>query len=71
LLDLVASVDSVSSRSEARRLIEQHAVTIDGEPCEDPRMSTDGTEGKTIQIGPTRFYRIVVGPTATSGSPGL
>lgn len=71
LLDLVASVDSVSSRSEARRLIEQHAVTIDGEPCEDPRMSTHGTEGKTIQIGPTRFYRIVVGPTATSGSPGL
>jgi tyrosyl-tRNA synthetase len=71
LLDLVASVDSVRSRSEARRLIDQHAVTIDGESCEDPRMSTDGTEGKTIQIGPTRFYRIVVGPTATSGSPGL
>ena len=64
LLDLVASVGSVRSRSEARRLIEQHAVTMDGELCEDPRMSTDGTEGKTIQIGPTRFYRIVVGPTA-------
>jgi tyrosyl-tRNA synthetase len=64
LLDLVASVDSVRSRSEARRLIEQRAVTIDGELCEDPRRSTAGTEGRTIQIGPTRFYRIVVGPAA-------
>jgi len=64
LLDLVASVDSVRSRSEARRLITQNAVKIDGVLSNDPWMSTGDTEGKTIQIGPTWFYRIVVGPTA-------
>jgi len=59
LQDLVASIPSVSSRSEARRLIEQRGVRIDGEVWADPKMSTDGAEGKTIQIGPTRFFRIV------------
>jgi len=64
LLDLVAAVPSVRSRSEARRLISQGAVTIDDEVKTDPRMSTDGTAGKMLRIGPTRFYRIVAGPTA-------
>jgi tyrosyl-tRNA synthetase len=59
LQDLVASVTTVSSRSQARRLIEQRAVKIDGEVWDDPKKSLDGAEGRTIQIGPTRFYRIV------------
>jgi tyrosyl-tRNA synthetase len=59
LLDLVASVATVSSRSQARRLIEQRAVKIDGEVWDDPKRSLDGAEGRTIQIGPNRFYRIV------------
>jgi tyrosyl-tRNA synthetase len=58
LQDLVASVPSVNSRSEARRLIEQRGVRIDGEVWADPKMPTEGAEGKTIQIGPTRFFRI-------------
>jgi tyrosyl-tRNA synthetase len=58
LQDLVASISSVSSRSEARRLIEQRGVRIDGEVWADPKMLTEGVEGKTIQIGPTRFFRI-------------
>jgi tyrosyl-tRNA synthetase len=59
LQDLVASVTSVNSRSQARRLIEQRAVKIDGEVWDDPKRNLDGVEGRTIQIGPTRFYRIV------------
>jgi tyrosyl-tRNA synthetase len=58
LLDLVASSDAVRSRSEARRLIEQHAVEIAGKVWDDPLSSTGDTEGDTIQIGRTRFYRI-------------
>jgi tyrosyl-tRNA synthetase len=58
LLDLVASSDAVRSRSEARRLIEQHAVEIAGKVWDDPLSSTGDTDGETIQIGRTRFYRI-------------
>ena len=58
LLDLVGSADAVRSRSEARRLIDQRAVKVDGSTWDDPSASTDGADGKTIQIGKTHFYRI-------------
>jgi len=62
MLDLVASVDHVRSRSEARRLIEQRAVSIDGSTWENPLASTDDADGKTMQIGKTHFYRIRIEP---------
>ena len=55
LLDLVGSADAVRSRSEARRLIDQRAVKVDGSTWDDPSASTDGADGKTIQIGKTHF----------------
>jgi tyrosyl-tRNA synthetase len=58
LLDLVASAGAVRSRSEARRLIEQRAVKVDSSTWDDPSATTDDADGKTIQIGKGRFFRI-------------
>jgi tyrosyl-tRNA synthetase len=60
LLDLVASAGTVSSRSEARRLIEQRAVRVDDSTWDDPSATTDTADGKIVQIGRGRFYRIQI-----------
>ena len=71
LLELVASSGAVKSRSEARRLIEQKGVRIDGQVRTDPLTSTDGLGSSTIQIGRTHFYRLrpksEPGPSAGTG----
>lgn len=58
LLELVASSGVVSSRSEARRLIEQRGVRVDGEPWTDPLASTAPIGTSTLQIGRLHFYRL-------------
>jgi tyrosyl-tRNA synthetase len=58
LLELVAASGVVASRSEARRLIEQRGVRVDGEPWTDPHASTDPIGTSTVQIGRSHFYRL-------------
>ena len=47
----------VGSRSEARRLIEQQGVKIDGIPVEDLNVVLN--EGNILQVGKRRFLRLV------------
>ena len=47
----------VSSRSEARRLLAQGALTLDGEAITDQRI--DVREGSLIRVGRHRFLRVV------------
>ena len=56
---IVAAVFEISS-SEARRLIEQGGVKLDGEPLaiEAQDLSLDGLDGKVLQIGKRRFRRL-------------
>jgi ribosomal protein S4 len=58
LLDVVASSGVVSSRSDARRLIEQRGVHVDGHVWENPLASMDDAGSSSIQIGRTRFFRL-------------
>ncbi|MCX7025088.1 MAG: tyrosine--tRNA ligase, partial [Spirochaetes bacterium] len=59
-LDLCASLDPGSSRSELRRLIENGAVTLDGRPLEraDERIHADPARERRLRIGRKRFFRI-------------
>jgi tyrosyl-tRNA synthetase len=57
---LLASIRLASSNAEARRLVEQGGVKIDGEPVTDPAFERppDFFVGKVLQVGRRRFIRL-------------
>jgi tyrosyl-tRNA synthetase len=57
---LLAATGLASSNAEARRLIEQGGVRIDGEPVLDPDVELDPTDlaGRILQVGRRRFVRL-------------
>ena len=61
LLSLLSQAGLAQSNSEARRLVQQQAVSIDGEKVTDPRMEIDLSERASflVKVGRRRFTRIV------------
>src|SRR6266511_1025958 len=57
---LLEALNLVSSRSEARRLIRQHGVRVNGDVVRDPEMLLDRSSirGQVWQVGRRRFVRI-------------
>lgn len=56
LLDFLTDTGLSASRSEARRLIAQGGLSLDGEPIEDPFKVMDETiSGSTLRVGKRRF----------------
>ena len=58
LVAVLAESEIVSSRSEARRLIRQGAVRIDGNSVIDERMTISGLGDVVVQVGKRRFIRL-------------
>ncbi len=58
---LVVVAGMASSNSEARRLIEQGAVTIDGERVADAKGDIAISEGQILKVGKLRFGRLKLG----------
>ncbi len=56
---LLEEAGLVSSRSEARRLISQGAVRIEGEPVTDEHVDRDALVGQVVRVGKRRFVRFV------------
>jgi tyrosyl-tRNA synthetase len=62
ILDLVVlSSDRVKSRGEAKRLIEQGGVNVNGEKITDPRALVPQKEPLKIKIGKREFVKVKVG----------
>jgi tyrosyl-tRNA synthetase len=57
LLDVLVDSGLVSSESQARRLIQQNGVKIDGEPVSDPYQNLEPPV--IIQVGKRRFVKII------------
>jgi tyrosyl-tRNA synthetase len=57
---LLAAVGLASSNSDARRLIKQGGVKVDGRPVDDPEATMDRSDlaGKVVQVGQRRMVRI-------------
>ncbi|HWC32087.1 MAG TPA: tyrosine--tRNA ligase, partial [Actinomycetota bacterium] len=57
---LLVAVGLAASNSDARRLIEQGGVRIDGEAVNDPNadLRADDVRGRVIQVGRRRFVRV-------------
>lgn len=62
ILDLLVASKMVSSKKEARRMIEQKAVgVVEGDKIEDVHLSIDQSfSGKVIKVGKRKFIRITV-----------
>jgi tyrosyl-tRNA synthetase len=58
ILDVVFDSGFVSSKSEARRLISQRAVEIDGKVIDNPDEIVDVKKGMKFRIGKKKFFKI-------------
>ena len=59
IIDLIIENDMAKSKSEARRLIEQGGVKIDGEKITDTNLILDLKEEKLLQVGKRKFLKVV------------
>ncbi len=55
---LLTTVGFADTNSEARRLVGQGAVTLDGEKIEDPNAELSLSEGQVLRVGKLKFGRI-------------
>ena len=58
IVAMVAEAGFASSNSEARRLVTQGAVSIDGEKIEDPKARVIPSPGAVLRVGRRRFCRL-------------
>ncbi|MEG6617069.1 tyrosine--tRNA ligase [Peptococcaceae bacterium 1198_IL3148] len=56
---LLVAANLVSSNSEARRLVKQNAVKLNGETVQDPNMRFDFASGTIIKVGKRKFAKLV------------
>lgn len=59
LIDIMVQNNMASSKSEARRLIKQGGVSIDGEKISDENFELVGTN-KILKVGKRRFLKLVI-----------
>jgi tyrosyl-tRNA synthetase len=62
---VLAQLDLAGSRGEARRLISQGGVRVNGEPATVEEVALQELEGALLQVGRRRFVRLVAPGTAT------
>ena len=60
LIKLVALSGVVDSKSEARRLVKQGGVRINGEKASDPNLDLTVEEGMILKIGRLNFIKLVI-----------
>jgi tyrosyl-tRNA synthetase len=58
IIDLLMQLNAVDSKSEARRLIEANAITIDGDKITDPKATIAIKTDMQIKVGKHKFYKI-------------
>jgi tyrosyl-tRNA synthetase len=63
IVDLLVEIGAASSKSEAKRLVSQGGVYIDGERIEDIRFTVEPDGEMVLRVGKRKFYRILGGET--------
>ncbi|WP_100407790.1 tyrosine--tRNA ligase [Bacillus solitudinis] len=58
VLDFLVELNLLSSKSEARRMIENRGVKINGDKIEETELRVPITEGLVVQVGKRKFVRI-------------
>lgn len=60
IAEVIAGLDLATSKSEAKRLIEQGGVTIDNEVVIDPNAAFEPKEDTIIKVGKRKFVKIKI-----------
>ena len=60
ILELLVNVNLLPSKSEARKMIKNNGVKIDGAKVEDPNLIVRVQEGMTVQVGKRKFIKLLV-----------
>ncbi len=60
ILALILEAGFSPSNSEARRLVQQGGVSIDGEKIADPRAEIQLTDGQVLKVGKRKFAKIIL-----------
>ena len=63
IVDLLVEIGAASSKSEAKRLVSQGGVYIDGERIEDIKFTVEPDGERVLRVGKRKFYRISGGET--------
>lgn len=59
IVDLLLQADLVPSKSEARRLIDQHGVKLDGQAIESIEFIVEARQPRVLQVGKRKFVRLI------------
>jgi tyrosyl-tRNA synthetase len=59
LVDLLVEAGTASTRSEARRLIDQRAVRLDDQVLEDATAPLEVLQPSVLRVGKRRFVRLL------------
>ncbi|MDD3399774.1 MAG: S4 domain-containing protein, partial [Candidatus Pacebacteria bacterium] len=59
IMELLIEAGMAPSKAEARRLVEQGGVKIDGKARRDWQETVDIKKGAVIQVGKRRFVKII------------
>ena len=59
LVDLMAEQELASSKSQARRLIRQHGVSLDGDVVEDVNTVISPNQAQILRVGKRRFLKLM------------
>ena len=59
ILDLIILVDFASSKGEARRLVTQGGVSIDGEKISDVQYNVSVIQGMVLKVGKRKFIKLI------------
>ena len=59
ILDLIILVDFAASKGEARRLVTQGGVSIDGQKISDVQYKVSVTQGMILKVGKRKFIKLI------------
>lgn len=60
IINLIRHVGAAPSNSEARRLVEQGGVSIDGEKILNPNQSLNLKNNSILKVGKRKFYKLII-----------
>jgi len=59
IIDLIMKAEFAPSRGEARRLVSQGGVSIDGEKINDPKSIIEIIDGNVLKVGKRKFVKLL------------
>ncbi|SDN88574.1 tyrosine--tRNA ligase [Alkalicoccus daliensis] len=60
ILDLLTALDLLPSKSEARKMIQNNGVKMDGKRVTDPQLTVEIKDGMVVQVGKRKFVRVAL-----------